>query len=93
MSAVMFDDHANGRIYYQVVRRTSRNMDRPAWSENHFFQWDDEHGKYGLYQYAPSKPFGVGELQITHDRVGAEPRFEDALNWLIGMSDSSRRSR
>jgi len=99
VGTIIFDDHSSGRIYYLMLRRTTHLWYRPAWAENNYIQWDEKHGKYGLYRHVGRRsaeiPFqpGMWEALMPHDRVGAEPSFEAALDWLLGMSDSSRRSR
>lgn len=75
-------EHPNGRIYCCTGGLTIG----PMWLLKSYIQWDEEHGKYGLYRYLvashdnPEAP--------THDRVGAEPSFEAALDWLLGTLSS-----
>lgn len=82
-------EHPNGRI----ITRSSGRCIHPAWVANDYIQWDEEHGKYGLYRYDTAPPRDTkGSIILpggaligpkVHERVGAEPSFERALDWLL----------
>lgn len=81
--------HPNGRI---ICRATADGV-LHAWAMSDYIQWDEEHGKYALYKYnGEQEHFCGGVIQELfactvkkppHDRVGAEPSFERALDWLL----------
>jgi hypothetical protein len=86
-------DHPDGRIYALV----GGLMIAPWYAANSYIQWSEEHQKYGLYKYDPMPSSGPkggiiipGSVLVaprTHDRVGAEPSFERALDWLTGRRE------
>jgi hypothetical protein len=83
-------DEPEGRIYTRAGGRCIS----PAYLANDYVQWNPEHQKYGCYKYDPMPSSGPkGGIIIpgsalvapqTHDRVGATPFFEEAMNWLLG---------
>jgi hypothetical protein len=80
-----------GRVITKV--RGSCRYTHPAWQVNDYIQWDAEHGKYGLYKYVTPVAFIGGDIthfppQPSHERVGAEPSFERALDWLLRRNRS-----
>ena len=80
--AVLYE-HPAGRIY----TRWGGRLIAPAYLANDYIQWDEEQKKYGLYQYSlnmrpPTEP--------SHDRVGAEPTFERAVEWLLRARQDGR---
>jgi hypothetical protein len=70
-SVLVFEEEA-GRIYC----RAGEGSTTPAWMFTDYVQWNTQRRKYGLY-------FFVGKARDGHDRVGATPSFEQALDWLL----------
>jgi hypothetical protein len=82
---IIIYDLPDGRIYARIGGRCVA----PWYAANDYVQWNPEHQKYGCYKYMGRNFFIGGEIAHipqppSHDRVGATPFFEEAMNWLLG---------
>lgn len=84
----------------KIYCRTSGRTIGPMWIANDYIQYDVETGVYSLYKYGylgdPEQLFKSASDQTdeifippSHTLIKCTPYFEDAVDWLLGTTDSS----